>query len=73
VLSEATASLRDAPARWWLATGLFVGLIAAGRRLWTMAAGEHSYGPLTWTVWLVLLLGPLVLGGYYLLVLLLRR
>jgi hypothetical protein len=72
-LSGAPAALRDAPARWWLVTGLFVGLIAAGRWLWTMAAGGHSYGLLTWTVWLVLLLGPLVLGGYYLLVLLLPR
>jgi hypothetical protein len=72
VLAEPPAALKQAPARWWLAAGLFLGLIAAGRWLWTMAAGGPSYGTQTWAVWLALLVGPLVLGSYYL-VLLLRR
>jgi hypothetical protein len=72
VLAEPPAALKQAPARWWLAAGLFLGLIAAARWLWTMAAGGHSYGTQTWAVWLALLVGPLVLGCYYL-VLLLRR
>lgn len=72
VSAETPTALREAPARWWLAAGLAIGLIAAGRWLWTMAAGGHSYGTQTWAIWLGLLLGPLVLGGYYL-VLLVRR
>jgi hypothetical protein len=31
-----------------------------------MATGGHSYGTSTWGLWLTLLVGPLVLGGYYL-------
>jgi hypothetical protein len=34
------------------------------------AAGSHAYGRATWGLWIVLLVGPLVLGGYYLLQLL---
>jgi hypothetical protein len=71
VLAEPPAALRRAPARWWLVVGL-LGLMAASRWLWTMAAGGYSYGTQTWAVWLVLLLGPLALGSYYL-ALLLRR
>jgi hypothetical protein len=47
-------------------------LLAAGRWLWTLVAGGHRYDAVTWVVWLVLLVGPLVLGSYYL-VQLLRR
>jgi hypothetical protein len=72
VLAEPAAALRQAPTRWWLAAGLLVGLVAGGRALWALAAGGHSYGTLTWVVWLVLLVGPVVLGSYYL-VLLVRR
>jgi hypothetical protein len=72
VLEEPAAALKQAPARRWLTAGLLIGLLAAGRWLWAMAAGGHSYGTLTWAVWLVLLAGPCVLGSYYL-VLLLRR
>jgi hypothetical protein len=72
VLAEPPAALKQSPARRWLAVGLLVGLLAAGRWLWTMVAGGHSYDAVTWVVWLVLLVGPLVLGSYYL-VQLLRR
>jgi hypothetical protein len=70
VLVEPAAGLKQAPARRWLAAGLLIGLLAAGRWLWTMAAGGHSYGTLTWAVWLLLLAGPFVLGSYYLVLLL---
>jgi hypothetical protein len=71
-LAEPPARLRQSPARQWLAVGLLLGLLAAGRWLWTMVAGGHNYDALTWAVWLVLLVGPLVLGSYSL-VQLLRR
>jgi len=60
------ATLRRTRNRWWLVAGLLVGLLAAGRWLWLMASRGHSYDLLTWTVWLVLLGGPLLLGSYYL-------
>jgi len=66
VLADEPATLRQAPARWWLVGGLSIGLLAAGRWLWVMGVGGHSYDPLTWGVWLALLIGPLVLGVYYL-------
>jgi len=66
VLADEPATLRQAPARWWLVGGLSIGLLAAGRWLWVMGFGGHSYDPLTWGVWLALLMGPLVLGVYYL-------
>jgi hypothetical protein len=69
-LIESPAALKQAPARWWLAAGLLLGLLAAGRWLWTMVAGGHSYDALTWAVWLGLLVGPLVLGTRYLVLLL---
>jgi hypothetical protein len=72
VLADSPAVLRQGPARWWLAAGLVLGGLAAGRWLWVLAMGGHSYGPVTWVVWLVMLLGPLVLGTYYLGVLLSR-
>ena len=70
VLAESPAVLRRMPARWWLAAGLLLGGLAAARWLWVLAMGGHSYGALTWAVWVVLLVGPLVLGSYYLAVLL---
>jgi hypothetical protein len=70
VLAEPPSALKKAPARRWLTAGLLLGLLAGGRWLWAMAAGGHSYGPLTWAVWLTLLAGPLVLGSYYLVLLL---
>ena len=72
VLAEPRAGLSQVRLRWLLVAGLVLGLVAASRWLWTMAGGGHSYGPLTWAVWLGLLVGPLVLGIYYL-VLLLRQ
>ena len=66
VLAEPRPGLSKARLRWWLVAGLVLGLLAASRWLWTMAGGGHSYGPLTWAVWLGLLVGPLVLGIYYL-------
>lgn len=68
VLAESPEALRESPARWRLVAGLLLGLVAAGRWLWTMAAGRHSYDTATWAVWLVLLVGPVVLGTYYLVV-----
>jgi hypothetical protein len=68
-LEESSAALRQAPLRWWLMAGLLLGLVAGFRWLWIMAAGEHSYGAQTWTVWLLLLAGPLLLGSYYLVLL----
>jgi hypothetical protein len=70
VLAGSPAALRAGPARWWLAAGLLVGVMAAGRWLWLLAAGPHGYGAGTWALWLLLLAGPLVLGIYYLGVLL---
>jgi hypothetical protein len=61
---EPPATLKQSPARHWLAGGLLLGLPAAGRWLWIMAAGGRNYDTLTWAVWLVLLVGPLVLGSY---------
>jgi hypothetical protein len=72
VLAEPLATVRQAAARWWLTAGLLLGLLAAGRWLWVMTTGGHTYGPLTWAVWLALLVGPLVLASYYV-VLLVRR
>ena len=64
VLADEPATLRQTPARWWLVAGLSVGLLAAGRWLWVMAYGRHSYDHLTWGLWLALLLGPVVIGVY---------
>jgi hypothetical protein len=73
VLTDTTAAASQTPGRRWLAAGLAIGLLAAGRLLWTMAAGGHSYGLRTWLVWLGLLLGPIVLASYYLVLLLHRN
>jgi hypothetical protein len=67
VLAGTPADVRQSPLRWWVAGGLAVGVFAAARWLWLMAAGTHAYGGATWGLWIVLLVGPLVLGGYYLL------
>jgi hypothetical protein len=64
-LSEGSPALRQGPARWFLAGGLLIGLVAAGRWLRLMAVAGHEYDPLTWIVWLGLLGGPVVLGSYY--------
>ena len=69
VSARTPAAWRAAPVRWWLVTGLAVGLASAACWLWIMAGSRHSYGPQTWAVWLVLLLGPLVMGSYYLVLL----
>jgi hypothetical protein len=71
-LAEPPAALRQAPGRWWLAAGLLLGLVAASRWLWTMTTAGHGYDMQTWMFWLLLLVGPLVLGSYYL-ILLVRR
>jgi len=72
VLAESPATLRAARGRWWLAAGLLVGIVAAGLWLVPFTRAAPGYGPATWAVWLGLLVGPLVLGIYYL-GLLLRR
>jgi hypothetical protein len=64
-LADEPAVLRQSPTRWFLAAGLLIGLMAAGRWLWIMNAGGHDYGQLTWAVWLGLLAGPIMLGTYY--------
>jgi hypothetical protein len=69
VLAESPVVLRHGRARWWLAAGLIIGELAAGLWLWPFASGAHVYGPGTWAVWLGLLVGPLVLGLYYLAIL----
>lgn len=69
-LAEEPTHLRKYPSRWLLAAGLLIGLVAAGRWLWIMALGGHSYDSETWAVWLTLLSGPVVLGIYYLIQLL---
>ena len=66
VLEKNPAFLRQGVVRWPLVIGLALGLIAATRWIWAMAAIRHSYGAMTWAVWLALLLGPVVLGGYHL-------
>jgi hypothetical protein len=66
VLEEGPATVRHGSTRWWLAGGLALGLLAAGRWLWVMGVGGHRYDWPTWGVWLALLAGPLVLGSYYL-------
>ena len=65
-------TLKRSRNRWWLVAGLLGGLVAALRWLWLMASRGHNYDLLTWSVWIVLLGGPLVLGSHYL-VQLLRR
>jgi len=72
VLAEPRAAHSQARLRWWLAAGLLIGLLAAARWLATIAGSGHTYSLLTWAVWLGLLFGPLVLGTYYL-VLLVRQ
>jgi len=72
VLAEPPAALKRAPPRRWLAAGLLLGLLAAGRWFWTMAVSGSGDSRLTWVVWLALLAGPVVLAGYYF-VLLVRR
>ena len=72
VLAEPRAGLSQARLRWWLAAGLLIGLLAAARWLATIAGSGHTYSLLIWAVWLGLLVGPLVLGTYYL-VLLVRQ
>ncbi len=64
VLAYADAS-RQPRARWMLAAALLVGVIAATRWLWVMAAGRHHYDVGTWAFWLAMLLGPIALALYY--------
>jgi hypothetical protein len=66
VLEENPAFLRQPAVRWPLVMALALGLMAAARWIWTMVASRHSYGAMTWAVWLALLVGPIVLGAYHL-------
>ena len=66
VLEQNPAFLMQPTVRWPLAIALTLGLMAAARWIWTMAASRHGYGAMTWTVWLALLVGPIVLGAYHL-------
>jgi len=73
VLAASPAALGAGPERWWIAAGLLVGAVAAGRWLWLMMAGRYDYVSVAWALWLVLLAGPIVLSVYYLLHLLRLR
>jgi len=66
VLADSPAALRAAAGRWWLAAGLGIGVVAASRWMWLLATGTHATDASGWALWLVLLAGPLVLGIYYL-------
>ena len=65
-LAGSPDAYRRTRARWWLVTGLGLGLVAAVRWLAVMNRGAHAYGASTWALWLALLAGPVVLGTYYL-------
>ena len=67
VLSDRAVSTRPPLVRWALGTGLLLGILAASRWLWLMAASRAHYDLHTWVVWLLMLVGPIVLAIYYLL------
>ena len=59
--------LKRSGARWWLVAGLGLGLVAAARWLAFMSQGGRGYDASTLgALWLGLLVGPVVLGTYYL-------
>ena len=62
VLSDGGAGL-SLGSRLLLAAGLLLGIAAAARWIWVMGTNEHRYGAETWTLWLVLLGGPLVVAS----------
>jgi hypothetical protein len=63
VLSDSGASLGH-PSRLVLAVGLLLGMAVATRWLWVMATSGHRYDATTWTVWLLLLGGPLAIACF---------
>ena len=63
VLSDGAARLGRG-GRLVLAVGLLLGIAAAARWLWVMGTGGHRYGAATWTVWLLLLGGPIVVASF---------
>jgi len=63
VLSDGGASLGH-PSRLVLAVGLLLGMAVATRWLWVMATSGHRYDATTWTVWLLLLGGPLAIACF---------
>jgi hypothetical protein len=71
VLDDWSTARRAAPGKYFLAAGLLIGLLAAGRWLWTMAL-HGRYDHATWILWLIALGGPLVLGTYYFVVIMRR-
>ena len=62
VLRDGAAGL-SLGSRLVLALGLLLGMAAAARWVWVMGANGVRYGPATWTVWLLLLGGPLVVAS----------
>jgi hypothetical protein len=62
VLDDGAARLGRG-ARLRLAVGLLLGMAAAAWWLWWMCTSEHRIEASTWTVWLLLLGGPLVVAG----------
>jgi hypothetical protein len=69
VLAESTVTTRRPLARWALTVALLAGVVAAARWLWLMAASRHDYDARTWALWLVMLVGPILLGLYYVILL----
>ena len=66
-LAGSPDALKRTGARWWLVAGLGLGLVAAARWLALMSRAGHGYDAATWALWLGLLVGPVLLGTYYLL------
>jgi hypothetical protein len=56
-----------------LILGLLVGIAAAVRWLFVMGRSGENYGRATWVTWIVLLLGPIVVGARHLFLLVTRR
>lgn len=71
VLASSPVALRHGPMRWWLVAGFVAGLISATRWLSVMVA-QRVHDTATWSVWIAMLLGPMVQSLYYLTVLLRR-
>ena len=63
VLSDGGANLGQ-PSRLVLAVGLVLGIAVAGRWLWVMGTNGHRYEATTWTVWVLLLGGPVVVACF---------
>jgi hypothetical protein len=63
VLSDGAARLSPG-SRVVLTVGLLLGMAAAARWIWVMGTNGDRYGAATWTVWLLLLGGPVVVASF---------